>query len=123
MLREERLRKAKMERPLSTPLETTSTDAMDTEEAQEFNREIVAEATEKELRKQRYAQYQQKRQLLDVIFQGQVQFHFLCWKNLKKRRSLDLNLCCLILAHPIIKKYPCTVRDHLQGQDQFQLHP
>ena len=35
---------------------------MDTEEAQEFNREIVAKATEKELRKQRYAQYQQKRQ-------------------------------------------------------------
>ena len=35
---------------------------MDTEEAQEFNREILAKATEKELRKQRYAQYQQKRQ-------------------------------------------------------------
>ena len=35
---------------------------MDTEKAQEFNREIVAKATEKELRKQRYAQYQQKRQ-------------------------------------------------------------
>ena len=56
--KEERLRKAKRERPLSTPLETTSTDAMDTEEAQEFNREIVAKAIVKELRKQRYAQYQ-----------------------------------------------------------------
>ena len=43
-------------------METISTDAMDTEEAQEFNREIVAKATEKELRKQKYAQYQQKRQ-------------------------------------------------------------
>ena len=31
--KEERLRKAKKERPLSTSLETTSTDAMDTEEA------------------------------------------------------------------------------------------
>ena len=49
--KEERLRKAKRERPLNTPLETISTDAMDTEEAQEFNREIVAKATEKELKK------------------------------------------------------------------------
>ena len=56
------MKKTKRERPLSTPLETTSTDAMDTEEAQEFNREIVAKATEKELRKQKCAQYQQKRQ-------------------------------------------------------------
>ena len=55
-------KREKEERPLSTSLETTSTDAMNTEEAQEFNREIVAKATEKELRKQRYAQYQQKRQ-------------------------------------------------------------
>ena len=60
--KEERLRKAKRERSLSTPLETTPTNAMDTEEAQEFNREIVAKAREKELRKQRYAQHQQKRQ-------------------------------------------------------------
>ena len=58
----ERLRKAKKQRPLSAPLETTSIDAMDTKEAQEFDREIVAKATEKELRRQRYAQYQQKRQ-------------------------------------------------------------
>ena len=35
---------------------------MDTEEDHEFKREIVAKATKKELRKQRYAQYQQKRQ-------------------------------------------------------------
>ena len=60
--KEERLRKAKKERPLSTPLETTSTDAMDSEEAQELSREIAAKAAEKESRKQRYAQYQQKRQ-------------------------------------------------------------
>ena len=60
--KEEKLRKAKKERPLSIPLESTSTDAMDTEEAQEFSREIAAKAVEKELRKQRYAEYQQKRQ-------------------------------------------------------------
>ena len=35
---------------------------MDTEEAQEFSREIAAKAVEKELRKQRYAEYQQKGQ-------------------------------------------------------------
>ena len=46
--KEEKLRKAKKERPLSTPLESTSTDAMDTEEAQEFGREIAAKAAEKE---------------------------------------------------------------------------
>ena len=36
--KEEKLRKAKNERPLSIPLESTSTDAMHTEEAQEFSR-------------------------------------------------------------------------------------
>ena len=56
-VKEERLRKAKRERSLSTPL-----DAMDTEEAQEFSKEIAAKAAEKELRKQRYAEYQLKRQ-------------------------------------------------------------
>ena len=60
--KEERLRKAKRERSLSTPLESTSTDAMDTEEAQEFSKEIAAKAAKKELRKQRYAEYQIKRQ-------------------------------------------------------------
>ena len=47
--KEERLRKAKRERSLSTPLESTSTDAMDTEEAQEFSKEIAAKGAEKEL--------------------------------------------------------------------------
>ena len=35
---------------------------MDTEKAQEFSKEIAAKAAEKELRKQRYAEYQLKRQ-------------------------------------------------------------
>ena len=35
---------------------------MFTEEAQEFGKEIVAKATERELRKQEYARYQQRRQ-------------------------------------------------------------
>ena len=54
--------KEKRERPLSTPLGTTSTDAMDTEEAQEFSKEIAEKAIERELKKQKYEQYQQVKQ-------------------------------------------------------------
>ena len=50
------------ERPLSTPLGTTSTDAMDTEEAQEFSKEIAEKVFERELNKQKYEQYQQAKQ-------------------------------------------------------------
>ena len=49
--KEERVLKEKKERPLSTPLGTTSTDAMDTEEAQEFSKEIAEKAIERELKK------------------------------------------------------------------------
>ena len=56
--KEERILKAKRERALSTPLETTSTDAMDTEEVQEISKEIAEKTAERELRKQKYAQYQ-----------------------------------------------------------------
>ena len=49
--KEERIPKARRERALSTPLETTSTDAMDTEEAQEISKEIAEKATERELKK------------------------------------------------------------------------
>ena len=57
--------KARREGALSTPLETTSTYAMDTEEAQEISKEIVEKATERELRKQKYAQYQRTKQTSD----------------------------------------------------------
>ena len=50
---------------LSTPLETTSTDTMDTEEVQEISKEIAEKATERELRKQKYAQYQRTKQTAD----------------------------------------------------------
>ena len=60
--KEERVSKERRERPLSTPLGTTSTDAMDTEEAQEFSREIAEEVIERELKKQKYQQYQQAKQ-------------------------------------------------------------
>ena len=57
----EKLKKLRKERSPSTPLETTSTEAMDTEEAQEFGKEIVAKATQRELKKQEYIRYQQRR--------------------------------------------------------------
>ena len=60
--KEEKVLKERRERPLSTPLETTSTDAMDTEEAQEFSKEIAEKVIEKELKKQKYEQYQQAKQ-------------------------------------------------------------
>ena len=63
--KEERILKAKRERALSTPLETTSTDAMDTEEAQEISKEIAEKTAERELRKQKYAQYQRTKQTAD----------------------------------------------------------
>ena len=56
--KEEKVLREKRDRPLSTPLGTTSTDAMDTEEAQEFSKEIAEKAIERELRKQKYEQYQ-----------------------------------------------------------------
>ena len=52
----------KRERPLSMPLGTTSIDAMDTEEAQEFSKEIAEKAIERELKKQKYEQYQRAKQ-------------------------------------------------------------
>ena len=60
--KEEKLKKLRKERSPSTPLETTSTEVMDTEEAQEISKEIVAEATERQLKRQEYARYQQRRQ-------------------------------------------------------------
>ena len=60
--KEEKVLKEKRERPLSTPLGTTSTDAMGTEEAQEFSKEIAENAIERELKKQKYEQYQRVKQ-------------------------------------------------------------
>ena len=60
--KKERVLREKRERPLSTPLGTTSTDAMDTEEVQEFSKEIAEKAIERELKKQKYEQYQRVKQ-------------------------------------------------------------
>ena len=63
--KEERILKARRERVLSTPLETTCTDAMDIEEAKEISREIAEKAAERELKQQKYAQYQKMGQMSD----------------------------------------------------------
>ena len=63
--KEERILRARRERALSTPLETTSTDAIDIEAAQEISKEIAEKAAERELRKQKYAQYQRTKQTAD----------------------------------------------------------
>ena len=60
--KEEKVLKERRESPLSTPLGTTSTDAMDTEEAQEFSKEIAEKFIERELKRQKYEQYQQAKQ-------------------------------------------------------------
>ena len=60
--KEEKVLRERRERPLSTPLGTTSTDAMDTEKAQEFSKEIAEKAIERELKKQKYEQYQRVKQ-------------------------------------------------------------
>ena len=49
--KEEKVLRERRERPLSTCLGTTSTDSMDTEEAQEFSKEIAEKAIERELKK------------------------------------------------------------------------
>ena len=60
--KEEKVLRERRERPLSTPLGTTSMDAMDTEEAQEFSKEIAERVIERELKKQKYEQCQQVKQ-------------------------------------------------------------
>ena len=60
--KEGKVLKERRERPLSTPLGSTSMDAMDTEEAQEFSKEIAEKVIERELKKQKYEQYQQVKQ-------------------------------------------------------------
>ena len=83
--KEARILKARRERALSTPLETTSTDAMDTKEAQEISREIAEKAAERELKKQKYAQYQKMKQVSDKKFQGLLQF--LCLNKSKQGKE------------------------------------
>ena len=92
---------------------------MDTEEAKEFSKEIAAKAAEKELRKQRFAEYQLKKQQTtkyDFPRPGSIPVPQLRKPKKRKPRSQSAlsNLAC-----PIMKRYPCIGRDHLLGQDHF----
>ena len=109
--KEEKLKKLRRERSPSTPLETTSTEAMDTEKAQEFGKEIVAKATQRELRKQEYTRYQLRRQQAeyDLPKPGTVPVPQL--EKPREKERLGLNQCCLTLRYPIMKKYPCAVKN------------
>ena len=103
----EKLRK---ERSPSTPLETTSTEAMDTEEAQEISKEIVAKATERQLKRQECARYQQRRQQTveyDFPKPGTIPVPQL--EKPRKKESPGLNQCCPTLRYLTMKKYPCSV--------------
>ena len=71
--KEQRILRARMERALSSPLETTSTDAMDTEEAQEISKEIAEKATERELRKQKMHSIKELNKLQTINFLRQTQ--------------------------------------------------
>ena len=111
--KEEKLKKLRKERSPSTSLETTSTDAMDTEEAQEFGKEIVAKATQRELRKQEYVRYQQRRQKtveydfpkLGTIPVPQLE------KPREKREARPQSV--LSNFEVPMKKYPCSVENLL----------
>ena len=93
---------------------------MDTEEAQEFSKKIAAKAAEKKLRKQRYAEHQLKRQQTtkyDFPRPGSIPVPQL--EKPKEKKGPRPQSVLLILAHPIMKRYPCIGRDHLLGQGQL----
>ena len=75
--KEERVLKERRARPLSTPLGTTSTDAMDTEEAQEFSQEIAEAVVERVLRNKNMNSISKQHSLLNIRFQSQSLFLFL----------------------------------------------
>ena len=72
--KEEKVLKERRERPLSTPLGTTSTDAMDTEEAQEFSKEIAEKVIEKELKNKGMNNTRRRNRLLTIKFEKQLLF-------------------------------------------------
>ena len=71
---EEKVLQERRARPPSTPLGTTSTDAMDTEEAQEFSKEIAEAVVERELKKQNMSSISRQRRFLNTKFQNQSLF-------------------------------------------------
>ena len=98
MLREKR------ERPLSTPLGTTATDAMDTEEAQEFSKEIAEKAMERELKKQKYEQYQWVKQTSNYQVLKSITIPVPDLNKPKQEKGVGRPQFCLILMFHSMKK-------------------
>ena len=94
--------KERRERPLSTPLGTTSTDAMDTEEAQEFSKEIAEKVIEKELKKQRYEQYQRAKQTSNYQVPQAVTIHV---PDLNKPRQEKVSRLTSVMSNFDIPMY------------------
>ena len=84
--KEERILKARRERALSTPLETTSTDVMDMEEAQKISKEIAQKAAERELKNRNMHNIKELNKLQTIRFLKQIQFLCLISLNLDKRK-------------------------------------
>ena len=72
--KEEKVLKERRERPLSTPLGTTSMDAMDTEEAQEFSKEIAERLLKRNLKSKSMSNTSRRNRLLTIRFQNQLLF-------------------------------------------------
>ena len=64
--KEEKVLKERRERPLSTPLGTTSTDAMDTEEAQGFSKEIAEKVSKGNLKNKNMNNINKRNKLLII---------------------------------------------------------
>ena len=72
--KEEKVLKERRERPLSTPLGTTSTDAMDTEEAQEFSKRLQKRLLKRNLKNKSMNNTSRRNRLPTIKFQNQLLF-------------------------------------------------
>ena len=83
---------------------------MDTKEAQEFGKEIVAKATQRELKKQEYIRYQQRRpQAVEYDFPKPGTIPVPQLEKSREKREARPQSVLSNFEVPIMKKYPCTV--------------
>ena len=105
--KEEKVLKERRERPLSTSLGTTSMDAMDTEEAQEFSKEIAEKVIERELKRQKYEQYQQVKQTSNYQVPKSITIHV---PDLNKPRQEKVSRPTSVLSNFDVPLYEELVR-------------
>ena len=97
----EEVRREKEERILRARRE----GALSTEETQEINKEIAEKATEMELRKQKYAQYQRTKQTADYKVPKTDPIPVPDLTNLNKRKKVSHPQHYQILMCPNMKRY------------------